>query len=115
MFRQNQSSSLEIKLLNVGPQVVQLVILLSHPEYSIELVEEEVDRIVGIFNNIWPTSGKQLIGCDATIRTLFDSTSKHAFQEIWETRLNQKKEELGILGRPIQGGGIRFVLPPINT
>jgi hypothetical protein len=112
MIRQNPGSSLEIKLLNVGPQVVQLVILLSQPEYSIELIEEEVDRIVTIFNNVWPTNGKQLIACDTTIRTLFDSTSNHAFQEIWENRLNQKKEELSILGRPIQGGGLRFVLPP---
>ena len=114
LFRQNQGSSFEIKLLNVAPQVIQLVILLSQPESSIELVEEEVERIIQAFTSVWPTNGKQLVGCDATIRTLFDSTSNHAFQDLWEKRLNHKKDELSILGRPIQGGGIRFVLPP-NT
>jgi hypothetical protein len=70
LFRQNQGSSFEIKLLNVAPQVIQLVILLSQPESSIELVEEEVERIIQAFTSIWPTNGKQLVGCDATIRTL---------------------------------------------
>jgi hypothetical protein len=51
LFRQNQGSSFEIKLLNVAPQVIQLVILLSQPESSIELVEEEVERIIQAFTD----------------------------------------------------------------
>lgn len=114
IFRQTPTSSLEIRLLNVGPQVSQFLILFSNPDYSMEVIEEETDRILRVFNYVWPTANKQLISSDSTIRTLYDSTSHHAFLELWENRLNQRKEDLGILGKPIQGGGIRLVLPELN-
>ncbi|PKA09993.1 hypothetical protein [Leptospira harrisiae] len=114
IFRQSPNASLEIRLMNVGPQVSQIIILFSNPDYSMEVIEEEIDRILRVFNNVWPTANKQLISSDSTIRTLYDSTSQHAFQELWENRLNQRTEDLSIFGRPIHGGGIRFVLPPLN-
>lgn len=114
IVRQTPTNSLDIKLINVAPQVTQFVVLIGQPEYSFEIIEEEIDRIFKVYNNIWPTFGRQLLASDVTIRSLFDSSSSHAFQEIWVNRLKQDPLDLSLLGRPIQGGGLRLVMPPVN-
>lgn len=112
IIKQSQKSSREIRLVNAGPQVSQLLIILNQPEFSTELVEEEMDRVLALHNNIWPSTGKQLLACDATIRSLYDSSMANAFQEIWEHKLVQPAATLAVFGRQIQGGGLRFVMPP---
>lgn len=103
---------LEIKMFNNNPQSGQIVLLMPHPEYSIELIEEESDRIFESINNVWTLKGKQLISSDATLRILFDSHFPNSFVEIWEKRLKQDPNELKIFDKPVLGGGVRLVIPP---
>lgn len=64
------------------------------------------------FKSVWPSDNRQIIKSDATIRALYETTSEHAFQELWEKRLNQPTQALALFERPIRGGGLRFVLEP---
>jgi hypothetical protein len=43
---------------------------------------------------------------------LYETSAEHAFQELWEMRLRQPPDSLAVLGRPVLGGGLRFVMPP---
>lgn len=59
------------------------------------------------------TSSQQqgVIGCDMTFRCLYETAGDHAFKELWETTLGQSEQNLNAFGRPILGGGLRFVMP----
>jgi len=104
-----KSAPLEITLGRVGPQVGQLLIVAPFVG-SLEIFGAEASGIAQVFMNLWPK--RQVISCDATIRDLYDSTSDHAFKELWEERLKQPPESIKYFGRPILGGGLRFVMPP---
>jgi hypothetical protein len=104
---------LEIKVATIGPPAVgQLLIVAPHPG-SLDLFAKEVEAIVRAFDSTWPAKKRQIISCDATFRDLFEASAGHAFQELWETRLHQSLDSLAVLGRPVLGGGLRFVLPPL--
>jgi len=45
---------------------------------------------------------------------LYETTGQHAFQELWESRLGQSSQALSIFDRPVLGGGLRFVLNPVD-
>ncbi len=90
-----------------------MLIVASNPSPALEVFIEEVTLICKSFDLTWPNSNRQLIRSDATIRALFETEMDHAFKEIWERRLKQSEQSLGIFGRPVLGGGLRFVMPPV--
>ena len=101
---------IQISIGLIAPTIGQLLIVA--PELggrSIEVFGEEACDISKSFSNIWPR--RQVLGCDVTIRDLYDADSEHAFQEIWEGLLHQPTERMNAFGRPILGGGLRFVMP----
>ncbi|HMD88182.1 MAG TPA: hypothetical protein VKF38_03375 [Anaerolineaceae bacterium] len=98
----------------IAPAIGQLLIVV--PELggrTLEHFGEEACDIARSFSNIWPK--RQILGCDVTIRDLYDADSEHAFQEIWEGLLHQPTERMNAFGRPILGGGLRFVMPQIGA
>lgn len=105
-------SRLEIQIGLPGPSLGQLVVIGPHPAHHGEMFEREAEAVVQAFNDVWYDSDRQILSCDATVRDLFESSYEHAFQELWVHRLNQSEDSLGILGRPVLGGGIRLVMPP---
>jgi hypothetical protein len=113
VFIRRGQMPLEITVGLVGPQFGQLLVVAPQlGNRSLDIVCEEAEDIAGIFSNIYPQ--RQILSCDATIRDLYDSSSEHAFKEIWETRLHQTPESLSAFGRPVLGGGLRFVMPSAN-
>jgi len=103
---------LEIKVAALPPSVGQILILAPGPNLAIDLFIKEAEAILRAFEDTWPAQQRQTIRCDATLRDLFEASAEHAFQELWEMRLHQPSEALAILGRPVLGGGLRFVMPP---
>jgi hypothetical protein len=104
---------LDIKVAAISPPVVgQLLIIAPHPKRDLELFAREAEAVVEALDSTWPEKNRQVMSSDATLRDLFETSSEHAFQEIWETRLHQSAEALAVLGRPVLGGGLRFVMPP---
>jgi len=71
----------------------------------------EVKAILEAFEQAWPLQNRQILRCDVTLRCLYQSTGEHAFQELWEKRLQQPRDSLGKLGK-VLGGGLRFIIPP---
>ena len=105
---------LQVTIGLLAPTVGQLVIVA--PDLggrSLDIFGEEACDITRTFSNIWPQ--RQVLGCDATIRNLYDSDTEHAFKEIWEVLLHQPSDRMNAFGRPILGGGLRFVMPKIDS
>ena len=104
---------LDIKVAAMSPPSLgQLLILAPQPGCDLVLFTKEAEAIVKAFDSTWPAGKRQVISCDATLRDLFETTSEHAFKELWEERLGQSSDVLAVLGRPVLGGGLRFVMPP---
>ncbi|WP_061248251.1 hypothetical protein [Leptospira alstonii] len=112
--RQLSQSILTVQIVNAGPNITQLLVISENPEGSLESIEEDFERVIEAFDKVWQIQGKNVVKSDLTVRLLTDSSTEHAFGEIWEKRLRQSKDNLQQLGRPILGGGLRFVLPPLN-
>jgi len=107
------AARLEVKLAAVGPPSVgQLLILAPHPGRDLTLFAKEAEAVVEAFEATWPTQPRQIISRDATMRDLYETSAEHAFRELWEVRLHQPPDSLAALGRPVLGGGLRFVMPP---
>lgn len=107
-------TALEVRVAALGPPSVgQLVILAPDPRRPLDLFGKEAESVVKAFDSNWPQKRRQIISCDATLRDLYESSGEHAFQELWETRLRQSRDSLAVLGRPVLGGGLRFVMPPL--
>jgi hypothetical protein len=92
--------------------ISQLLIVAPKPVMDITAFVKEAEAATKAFETVWPAQQRQIVGGDANIRRLYESTSAHAFQELWETRLRQPPGDLRILDKPIRGGGIRIVLDP---
>lgn len=104
---------LQVKVATLPPPSVgQLLILGPRSGWYLEPFVREAEAVVSAFNSTWPQKNRQTISCDVTFRDLFASSGEHAFKELWETRLHQSAESLSVLGRPVLGGGLRFVMPP---
>lgn len=103
---------LHVKVAALGPPTGQLLILAPHPQRPLSLFVREAEAVIEAFCSTWPEERRQIISCDATLRDLYEASGEHAFQELWETRLGQSRASLEILGRPVLGGGLRFVMPP---
>lgn len=107
-------TSLQIKIGAVGsPGLGQLLIVAPHPMRDIDLFIKEADAVVEAFQVTWPEPNRQLISNDASIRVLYATDREHAFEELWEVLLGRSAEELDVLRRPVLGGGLRLVMPPL--
>jgi hypothetical protein len=95
------------------PPICSLAIMASTPKTGLEMFCQEADAAVKAFQATWNFPAWQIIKCDATIRELHETESEHAFKELWENRLGQSGTSLSIFGKPIRGGGLRFVLDPL--
>lgn len=105
-------SPLQISVSMLEPQVGQVLLVAPHPKGSLDLFIQETEAALGAFETVWPAPNRQVIKSDGTIRELYETTSRHAFQELWEKRLGQPSQSLAAFGRPIRGGGLRFVMDP---
>ena len=94
-------------------QVGQLLILTPQPKGSLDLFIQEAEAAIQAYESVWTAPNRQIVHADATIRQLYETTSQHAFQELWESRLGQSSQALSAFGRPIRGGGLRFVMDPV--
>lgn len=102
---------LQVKIGAVGPQVGQLLIVAPQPNRSLEDFIGEAESVVEAFQEVWP-GALQLVRRDCTIRHLYAVQEDHAFRFLWERRLQQQGDSLSAFGRPVIGGGLRFVMPP---
>lgn len=105
-----QAPPLEVRIGPIGPQVSQLLITAPNPNRQLIDFVMECEDIVVAYKEIWHEPA-QILRRDCTIRHLYAVREAHAFQFLWEKRLHQASNSLGIFGRPIIGGGIRLVLP----
>jgi len=103
---------LQIKIgANIDAPIGQLLIIANpNPTYIPDEFSRIVDMVIQAFRSTW-TGSRQILSCDASIRYLYQASGDHAFQELWVTRLRQPEASLSIFGRPILGGGLRFVMP----
>lgn len=93
------------------PAIGQLLVLAPQPGSPLGLFAREAEAVVEAFNTTWPVT-RQIVSSDVAFRDLYETTSEHAFQELWEERLGQPGDALKGLGWSTQGGGFRFVVPP---
>jgi len=107
-------SPLEIHVGIPNPQYGQFLVIASRPQCTLQLFIGEAEAAAQAFMNTWPNN-YQIISSDLSIRELHETTSEHAFKELWETRLHQPPEVLKVFNRPILGGGLRIVMPPIPS
>lgn len=73
---------------------------------------QEAEQVIEAFEETWPVPQRQIIRRDVSLKCLYETTGDHAFQELWEERLGQSQDSLSAFGRPVLGGGLRFVMPP---
>jgi hypothetical protein len=110
---------LEVKIAAVNPPLIgspvigQLVLIAPQPGCDAQLFGKEAEAVTEAFDATWPAKKRQILSSDVTFRDLFESSFEHAFQELWEERLNQSREQLAVFGQPIRGGGLRFVMQPL--
>jgi hypothetical protein len=104
---------LQVSVSAQESQVGQLLIITPQPKGSLDLFIKEAEAAVQAYESVWPAPNRQIVRADATIRDLYETTSQHAFQELWENRLGQPSQALSAFGRPIRGGGLRFVMDPV--
>ena len=102
---------LQMAVSSLESQAGQLLVVSNQGPLSLFI--QETEAVITAFENVWPATNRQIIKGDSTIRELYETTSDHAFQELWEKRLKQPSELLGTFGRPIRGGGLRFVMDPL--
>ncbi|MGI5939373.1 MAG: hypothetical protein ACOX8V_01575 [Thermoleophilia bacterium] len=111
LYLRTGGSPLQVQVMTQpGASLGQLLILADRPQYTFEMVKKEFDEVVAAYEDTWHLS-QQVIARDATMRFLFPTTDKHAFQYLWEERLGQRESALAGLGRPVLGGGVRLVMP----
>lgn len=107
---------LEIKVgMIIGSPLGQLLIVSPGPSADLDLFTKDARAVITAFSATWPADNRQVIRSDVTIRDLYEATSEHAFKELWEVRLQQAETSLARLGRPVLGGGLRLVMPPVPS
>lgn len=111
LFR-DAPSPLQISVTSEA-QMGQFLIVAPQPKSPLDLFIKDAEAAIQAYESVWQATNRQIIHADATIRQLYETTSQHAFQELWESRLGQPPQALSVFGRPIRGGGLRFVMDPI--
>lgn len=110
-----EPSGFQVQVASLGPQVSELRISTPvRPVHGLDYFCKEAEAVCHAYVDTWAKTPCQVINRDATIRHLY-SCECHAFKYLWENRLGQEESEFKSLGgRPILGGGLRLVLPPIK-
>ena len=111
--RRNLPIEILVKAASAQPAIGQLLVIAPEPARPLDLFIQEVEEVVRAFEAVWPAENRQIVTSDTALRDLYETTSTHAFQEIWECRLRQDEQSLQKLGRPVLGGGLRLVMPAL--
>jgi hypothetical protein len=97
-----------------SPNTGQLLILMpENPNGS--LFPKVADEIGRIYLEVFKDPKPQVIPAkDGCIRKVYSCKPEyeHAFAYIWEKLLGKSPRDLQAFDKPIQGGGLRFVMPP---
>jgi hypothetical protein len=96
---------------NASSPMGQVLVIGPNLTTGLDYFIQDAEAALRAFETVW--TNRQIIQGDATIRDLYETTSQHAFQELWESRLGQSAQALAAFGRPIRGGGLRFVMDPL--
>ena len=104
---------LQLTVNVLPPQLGQLLVVAPQPQRTLNSFVQEAEAVIEAFTETWPAQNRQIVGCDVTIRKLYEATKPHAFEELWEDLLGQSAQSLTAFGRPVLGGGLRFVMPPV--
>lgn len=106
---------LSIRVDGPGQEAVgTLGIVAPGPAVGVDLFLREAEAVGEAYRLTWGRGG-QILAIDVTLRDLFDSSGAVAFEEIWQRLLGRPNDELAPFGRPVVGGGLRFVMPPHLT
>ncbi len=105
-------SPLKISVIATNQPIGQIIVIAPEPKTPLSLFAKETQAGISAFEDVWGSPNRQVLGGDSTFRELNETTSQHAFQELWENRLGQQAKSLAVFGRPVRGGGLRFVLDP---
>ncbi len=105
-------SPLKISVIASNQPIGQIIVIAPKPKTPLSLFIKEACAGISAFEDVWGSPNRQVLGGDSTFRELNETTSQHAFQELWENRLGQQAKTLAVFGRPVRGGGLRFVLDP---
>lgn len=105
-------SPLSIRVISPNQPLGQIIVISQFPKQPINTFIDEACAAINAFNEVWGKGKRQVLGGDTTLRELIETTSQHAFQELWEERLEQNAKALAVFNRPVRGGGLRFVLDP---
>lgn len=100
---------LKVALIENAP-LGQFLVIATQPG-TLDLAKEQAELATKAFQVAWPEPQRQFLRCDVTLRVLYETSKEHAFLELWEVKLGQSERELQKLGRPVLGGGLRFVMP----
>lgn len=109
-------SPLQVSVQQVGPSVAQLLVIAAQPAQPLDDFINETECVCDAFFETWPGE-KTILMRDGALRRLYPlavGAGQHAFQYLWERRLHQAEGALEIFQRPILGGGIRLVFPPLG-
>ncbi|MFH1614745.1 MAG: hypothetical protein ABIG61_06650 [Planctomycetota bacterium] len=106
-----EQSNLQVQIVSLGPQVSRMSVIAEKPEDQLELFAKEAQTVWQSYRTVWFGGPVQILERRALIRQLY-SLSDHAFKYLWEDRLGQSPEDFKLLGRPVLGGGLRFIMPP---
>ena len=105
-------SPLTIRVVSPNQPLGQIIVISQFPKKPLNLFIDEACAAINAFNDVWGSDKRQILGGDTTLRELIETSSQHAFQELWEKRLEQSSKVLATFERPVRGGGLRFVLDP---
>jgi hypothetical protein len=95
-----------------APQVGQLLVRSPSPQRPLDLFQKEAESVCQAYADTWQRPA-QFLTRDAAIHCLYPCENcDHAFKYIWEHLLGQSASYAAHLGRPLAGGGLRFVMPP---
>jgi len=103
---------LQVVLRKMAPAIASLTVVSAPPPRLLDDFADEAEMVLSAYRATWPSDSLNVIRRDCTVRYLFGVKADHAFRDLWERRLSQRPESLQALGRPVLGGGVRFVLPP---
>jgi hypothetical protein len=102
---------LDLQLNIVGPQVAQLLLRAQFPKTGLETFNKEGAAVCKAYLKTWDRPA-QFVVRDAAIHRLYSCDDcDHAFRYIWEHLLGQRIDDTDYFGKPLWGGGLRFVMP----
>ncbi len=109
-LQRREPTSLRVQVGEAQQPLGQLLIVAAHPNRPLQLFQEDAGLVCAAFSAVWPAR-TQVVARDCTIRSLYVAQGEHAFKYLWEERLQQPPQQLERFGRPVLGGGLRFVIP----